>query len=291
MAEQKNENRDDLTGQEDSILQDATAGGSLSADLGERAKIALVTGSSKGIGKATALCLARAGYDVGINYHSDRAGAEDTAEQIRALGRRTAVYHADLKDLAAIEAMFTAFFADFGTIDLLVNNAGITRFAPFLETTPQMWEEVVNTDWRGSYFCAQAAARNMVAHKIKGTIINISSNHASGCWPRASVYGPTKAAVEKMTKNAALELAAYGIRMIAIAPGYTHIREVSPEKMEKYVIPFSNRIPLKRFAQAEEIGNMVVFLASGQVDYITGTSIYMDGGALLPVVPDNTFMT
>ena len=105
MAELKNDAREDPTSQQDSILQEATAGASLPADRGERAKIALVTGSSKGIGKATALCLARAGYDVGINYHSDQAGAEDTAEQIRALGRRTAVYHADLKDLAAIEAM------------------------------------------------------------------------------------------------------------------------------------------------------------------------------------------
>ena len=105
-------------------------------------------------------------------------------------------------------------------------------FAPFLDTTPQLWEEVVNTDWRGSFFCAQAAARNMIANKISGAIINISSNHASGCWPRASVYGPAKAAVEKMTKNVALELAPYGIRVIGIAPGYTQVREIPPGQDE-----------------------------------------------------------
>ncbi|MDD4018509.1 MAG: SDR family oxidoreductase [Kiritimatiellae bacterium] len=257
----------------------------------ERPRIALVTGASKGIGQATALCLARSGYAVGINYHTDKSGAEATAAQIRALGRHCNIYQADLKDLAAIDAMFQAFFTDYGAIDVLVNNAGITRFAPFLETTPQLWDDVVNTDWRGSYFCAQAAARNMVANHTRGTIVNISSNHATGCWPRASVYGPAKAAVEKMTRNIALELAPYGIRMVGVAPGYTQVRQTTPDNEARFIRPVSSRIPMQRFARPEEIGNLVVYLVQEQANYITGTTIYMDGGALLPVVPENTYMT
>jgi NAD(P)-dependent dehydrogenase (short-subunit alcohol dehydrogenase family) len=158
----------------------------------------------------------------------------------------------------------------------------------------------------------------MVANQISGTLINISSNHASGCWPRASVYGPAKAAVEKMTKNIALELAPHGIRVIGIAPGYTHARNTPPDKMktdndpqndpqigplndpqigplikplnDPQIGPLIKRIPLQRFAQPEEIGNMVVFLASSLAGYITGTTIYMDGGALLPVLVENTYV-
>ncbi|MBQ8953508.1 MAG: SDR family oxidoreductase [Clostridia bacterium] len=253
-------------------------------------KIALVTGAGRGIGKGIALRLARAGYDLGIHYATTEEGAKDTAEKCRALGARAELFQADIRHVNEIRAMFEAFFKAFGHIDLLVNNAGITRFQPFLEATEEMFDTVVNTDLRGTYFCAQAAARNMVANGVKGVIINISSNHALGCWPIASFYAAAKAGVDKLGKNIAMELAPYGIRVVTVAPGYTHIpendRPMTPEREER-LSAFYRRIPGGRFAEPWEIGEAVVFLASDSAGYITGTTLNIDGGALLPVVAEN----
>lgn len=184
--------------------------------------------------------------------------------------------------------MFKKFFEHFDGIDVLVNNAGITRLVPFLEVNEKIWDEVVNTDFKGAFFCAQEAARKMVEKGTKGVIINITSNHSIGCWPNATLYGPAKAALDKLTKNMALDLAKYGIRVVAIAPGYTQL-EWFTEKHRQYVAETSKRIPLQRFATPEEIGDAVVYLASEKAGYITGTTLFMDGGALLPVVPHNDY--
>ena len=250
--------------------------------------VAFVTGSSRGIGAGIALEFAKAGYDLALNY----ATSEDAAMQVKALveaeGARAIVLQGDISLLEDIDRMFDAFFAAYDHIDVLVNNAGVTRFSPFLETTPELWEKLTNTDWRGSYFCAQRAARNMVEKGVKGTIINITSNHQTGCWPHANVYGPTKAALNKFTMNAAMELAPYGIRMVSVAPGYTRVREFKPEHAERRQALF-NRLPLGRFCEPWEVGKACVFLASEGGGYITGTCLAMDGGALLPVVAENTF--
>ncbi len=255
-------------------------------------KIARVTGAGRGIGKGVALQLARAGYDLGIHYSTSASGAEDTAAQCRALGAQTGLFQADIRHVDEIRAMFDAFEARFDHLDLMVNNAGVTRFQPFLEATEDMFDTVVGTDLRGTYFCAQAAARNMTAHGVKGVIINISSNHALGCWPIASFYAAAKAGVDKLGKNIAMELAPYGIRVVTIAPGYTHVpendRPMTPER-EARLNAFYSRIPAGRFAEPREIGDAVVFLASEAAGYITGTTLSIDGGALLPVLAENRF--
>ena len=219
-------------------------------------------------------------------------GARDTAEKCRALGARVELFQADIRHVDEIHAMFEAFDRAFDHIDLMVNNAGITRFQPFLEATEEMFDTVISTDLRGTYFCAQAAARRMVEKQVNGVIINISSNHALGCWPIASFYAAAKAGVDKMGKNIAMELAPYGIRVVTIAPGYTHIpendRPMTPEREER-MNGFYRRIPVGRFAEPEEIGKAVVFLASDGAGYITGTTINIDGGALLPVLAENSF--
>ena len=248
-------------------------------------KIALVTGAGRGIGKAIALKLAEAGYDLGIHYSTTADGAKDTLEQVRALGAKAEIFHADIRDVEQIHAMFDEFFKVFDHIDLMVNNAGITRFQPFLEATPEMFDTVIDTDLRGTYFCAQAAARNMVEKGIKGVIINISSNHAFGCWPTASFYAAAKAGLDKAGKNIAMELAPYGIRVVTIAPGYTEPTLGAWGRHSK----LTERIPAGRFAVASEIGDAVVFLASEQAGYITGTTLSIDGGSLLPVLAENTF--
>ena len=183
--------------------------------------------------------------------------------------------------------MFEQFLDAFGHIDLLVNNAGITRMVPFLEVTEEQWHELVNIDWKGSFFCAQRAARNMIENKIQGSIINITSVHQAGTWPTANVYGPVKAALMKFTQNGALELSKYGIRMNAIAPGYTDIgrHKDTPEYKER-VRNIQSKIPLGRYATTEEIAHAAVFLASDKAGYMTGACMNIDGGILLPVMSE-----
>lgn len=246
-------------------------------------KTALVTGASKGIGRAIALELAEGGYDLGINYLRHEKEAREVAASIRESGRQALVVRADVGKKVEIDGMFDRFLDKFGHIDLLVNNAGVSMFMPFLDATEEFWDTVTDIDWKGTYFCAQRAARDMVKSGRGGVILNMSSNQKDGCWPTASVYGPTKMAVAKFTRNAAFELARYGIRVIAIAPGYTDVGwpEDDPIQAAK------KEIPLKRFASPAEIARVVRRLVSDEFSYMTGSCLNIDGGALLPVVTEN----
>ena len=251
--------------------------------------IAFITGASQGIGAGIAGEMSKAGYDIAINYNSSMEKAMNVKEMVEANGAKAAVIQGDISSLTDIDRMFEEFFAVFDHVDVMVNNAGISRFVPFLESTPEMFEEITNTDWRGPYFCAQKAARNMVEMGIKGTIINITSNHQYGCWPQASVYGPVKAALNKFTRNAALELAPHGIRVVSIAPGYTRNKDGRPG-VPDWTDKYTARLPLGRVCEPWEVGRACVFVASEAAGYITGTCLDMDGGALLPVLPDNTYL-
>ena len=246
-------------------------------------KTALVTGASRGIGRAAALRLAEVGYDLGINYRQNRKGAEEVARSVRKSKRRALVLQADVSKKAQIDSMFDSFFAEFGHIDLLVNNAGVSMFSPFLQVSEQLWDTVTEVDWKGTYFCAQRAARDMAESGRGGVIINMSSNQKDGCWPTASVYGPTKAAVAKFTRHAAFELARYGIRVIALAPGYTDVGWPEGDPIHEA----KDKIPMKRFATPDEIARIISRLASEEFAYMTGTCLDIDGGALLPVVTEN----
>lgn len=253
------------------------------------AKTALVTGSSQGIGAGIAVAMAQAGYDVAINYSSTPDGAQKTAEQVRALGRRAEIYQADIRQVAQIRAMFEAFRRDFETLDVLVNNAGITRFSPIADATEELWHQVMDTDLKGAYFCTQSAVAIMREHGHGGVIVNISSNHAKGCWPNAAIYAAAKAGMNKLTMNLALELAKSHIRVVGIAPGYTFLDrygERGRQGMEK----ISKRIPAGRFTTPAEVGAAVVFLCSDTSASITGSTLEIDGGALLPVLTENEYI-
>ncbi len=245
-------------------------------------KTAFVTGSSSGIGKSTAISLAEAGYDIAVNYSTNKEGAEDTAEKIRAIGRKACVYGANIQSIQEIEAMFLQFDKDFENLDLLVNNAGITRFSPILEATEELWNLVMNTDLRGAYFCTKEFVKRRVG-KPGGVVINISSNHAKGNWPNAAIYAAGKSGMNKITENLALELAPMGIRVVCIAPGYTWIERYGDIKSSR-VEETASKIPTRRFATTNEIADAVVFLSSEKAGYITGTTLFIDGGALLPVL-------
>jgi NAD(P)-dependent dehydrogenase (short-subunit alcohol dehydrogenase family) len=251
-------------------------------------KVAFVTGAGSGIGRGVALSLASAGYDVAISYASSRRGAEDIADQIRGLGQRSSVYQLDVRNVSLIRSIFSKIVEDYGQIDLLVNNAGVTKRSHFLQTDEALFDEIIQTDLKGAYFCAQEAARNMVSKETKGVIVNISSNQAVGCWPESTVYASAKAGLEKLTKNMALDLSPYGIRVVAVAPGYTH-RKLKVPILSESQGANSSRIPLKRYGSPQEVGAAIVFLASEAAGYITGTTLFIDGGALLPVVVDNDF--
>ena len=248
-------------------------------------KNALVTGAGRGIGRAIALELGANGYAVGVNYLHSKAGAQAVCDEIIAQGGKAMPLQADVGKNAQLSAMFEEYFAAFGSIDLMVNNAGLSKFYPFLEVTEEQWQELTFSDWKGAFFGTQYAARNMVEHGKQGVIINISSNHVDGCWPQANIYGPTKAALTKFGKSAAMELAPYGIRVITVAPGYTDVDwpKDHPVQLAK------PRIPLKRFAEPQEIAKIVAFLASDACSYMTGNCVTIDGGALLPILPEDDY--
>lgn len=253
-----------------------------------RRKTALVTGASRGIGRAIALRLAEEGYDIGINFRASREQAEELSTACKGKGAQTVLLQADVANLSEIDRMFEVFSNAFDRIDLLVNNAGITAYLPFLEATEALWDSITNTDWKGSFFCAQRAARIMVDRNIGGSIINITSIHQQTNFPISNIYGPTKAALRKFTEHAALELSDYGIRVNAVAPGCTKIKPDEDTRPRGKML--ASRIPFGRYGLPEEIAEAVVFLASEKACYITGTCLLIDGGASLPVLLDNRFI-
>ena len=255
-------------------------------------KVAFITGSSTGIGKGIALRLAREGCDVVIHYGHDDKKAEDTGREISALGVKTLVLKADVTDLDQLNAAFDQAIETFGKIDILVNNTGITQYRPFLEVTPDFYERIFRTNLRSHFFASQRAAKNMIANHIHGSIVTVTSIQQEIYYPEASVYGSLKAALLKFTKHLALELAPYGIRSNAIAPGTIKVypNPFDPNEMftdrEKQLI---ERTPITRVGWPEDIAGAAAFLCSDEASYITGACINVSGGAELPSVLDNTF--
>ncbi len=249
-------------------------------------RIILITGASKGIGKATALAFVKEGDIVIVNYNTDYLGAKEVCQVAKDRGIESMIIQADLTKVEEIKKMFHTIFEVYETIDILVNNAGISHEKYFLDTNEADFELVNSLDWRGTYFCSLYAAKNMIANQKKGLIINVSSNQAVGCWPRATIYAPVKAAVSKFTQNAAMELAPHGIRMVGIAPGYTD----TGWPLDSHLHLAKQKLPLQSFATPEDIADSIVYLASPAAKYMTGSILTIDGGATLPVVACNDFV-
>lgn len=252
-------------------------------------KTAIVTGAGHGIGKTVAIELAKAGYDVGITYSgSSEEQINDTLNQILATGQKGYIQQMDLTVPENIKPSMDALTEKLGGLDVLVNNAGATKFVPFIDVTIEEFNQLMSIDYRGTYFCAQYAAKHMIAHDVKGVIINIASVHVYYNFPIASIYAPNKAAVEKLTQHIALELAPYGIRCNSVSPGYIKVTDpnvVTPR--EKMMV---SRIPAQRIGQPVEIANMIRFLISDEAAYITGSDFLVDGGARLPALLDNAYI-
>ncbi len=239
-------------------------------------KKALVTGASKGIGKGTALALARAGCDVAVNYHSDRTGGEATAEEIGALGRCAFAIRADVGKSEDVNAMFDEVLRRFGRLDILVNNAGVQTFKPLLALSEEEWDRVIDTNLKGCFLCTQRAAAHMTKNG-EGRIINIGSGCNKTPFPNLVNYTASKGGIEMFTKVAAVELGSYGITVNCVAPGAIEIERTKQETGD-YAATWGSLTPLKRIGTAQDVAGVVVFLASGEASFVTGQTVWVDGG-------------
>jgi NAD(P)-dependent dehydrogenase (short-subunit alcohol dehydrogenase family) len=243
-------------------------------------KVALVTGAQQGIGRAIAIALARDGADVAVNYLDDRAAAEGVAAAARDLGRRALVVPGDVARRGDVEALVAAVVGGLGPPDVVVNNAGVFPRSAFLEMQESEWDHVLDVNLKGSFLCAQAAARAMVAGGRRGAIVNISSSAIRGD-PRGVHYSASKAGVLGLTRAMALALAPHGIRVNAIAPGLTNTAQPRDGNTEEQLADRAREIPLAGMAEPDEIARVAVFLASDEACRITGELIHVNGGAYL----------
>lgn len=249
----------------------------------EKRKTALVTGGSSGIGQGIAQVLAEEGYDIAITYGKNPDGAEKTRAEIEALGRRCFVYQASMHEAHVPERLVKQAAADLGHIDLLVNNAGKSPFKTLLLSTAEDMDYLYSLNYRGYLLTAGAAARHMVLNAIKGNIIFITSSRGERAYPYDFLYGGLKAALKRSCESLALELSPFGIRVNCVAPGATVVRE---ERSGYWQENFGVRIPAGRLGTPRENGHLVAFLASEKAAYITGVTVRIDGGLILPGMPE-----
>lgn len=239
----------------------------------------LVTGGSRGIGRATALACARAGAAVGFNYSrgEDDAEADETLAALRATGARAYAAQADVADAEAVRGLFAeAREALGGAPDVLVNNAAVTHDALLMMLPDAGWRRVLDVDLTGAFLCSKAALRGMIAGRW-GRIVNVVSPAAFFGKEGASAYAAAKGGLVALTKSLAREVARHGITVNAVSPGFVQTRLIS-ELDESARRDLERQIPLARFAEAEEIAAAIVFLASPAASYLTGTTLHVDGG-------------
>lgn len=241
-------------------------------------KVALVTGSSRSIGRAIAIGFAREGARVAINYRSHAEGAEEVVRTIREAGGDAIAAQADVRRRDEVNRMVEAVVSHFGRLDILVNNAGILKRTPFLEITEEEWDDVLATNLKGYFLCAQAAARRMVRQR-SGAIINISSANQEVASLNLGHYCTAKGGVRMLTRQLALELAPYGIRANAIAPGLIETdlnrADLANPEFRNYRL---NMIPLRTIGTPEDIVGAAVFLASDESRLATGMTVLLDAG-------------
>ncbi len=254
-------------------------------EKGKMRKRALVTGASRGIGRGVALVLAEDGYDIAISYYTKSEEAQEVAGLIRREhGRACHVFQADLSESAVPGGLVQAAAAALGGLDLLVNNAGFTMFDHQLGDDVGLIDRLIHVDFRACLLAATAAARLMIADKTPGSIVTITSSRAERAYPRDAVYGGVKAAMRRATESLAIRYAPHGIRVNCVAPGATMVSE-EPWAREFYG-SLSRKVPLGRVGTPRDIGNAVSWIASEKASYITGITLRVDGGLILPGMPE-----
>ncbi|MEO5493652.1 MAG: SDR family NAD(P)-dependent oxidoreductase [Sphingomonas sp.] len=245
-------------------------------------KTVLVTGASGGIGRAAAIGAAQHGADVAVNFSRDVAGAQSCVAEIEALGRRGLLVQGDVADPATATAFIAAAVAEFGKIDVFVNNAGICPFHAFLDMPVETFERTMRVNLHGAYFMVQAAANQMVAQGHGGAIIAVSSISALVGGEYQTHYTPTKAGLHSLMQSTAIALGKYGIRCNSVLPGtiLTDINkdDLADDEKRRYM---EGRVPLGRLGQPDDLAGPIVFLASDLAKYVTGASLLVDGGAFV----------
>jgi glucose 1-dehydrogenase/3-oxoacyl-[acyl-carrier protein] reductase len=242
-------------------------------------KIALVTGAARGIGRGIAEVFADDGADVAINDIDDGPAAQAVAESLRAKGRRAVVVTADVARRDQVEPMFEHVWSDLGPIDILVNNAGIETIVPFLDLTDEQWTRLVDTNLRGAWLCSQVYCRRALAEGRRGSIVNIGSIQAAKVLPGRTHYAPAKLGLEALTRNMSAEMTPQGIRVNCIHPGLIDTDMTAWVMKDPALLPVVlSQISMARAGQPREIGTVASFLASDAASYVTGQSIFVDGG-------------
>ena len=244
-------------------------------------KVALITGAQQGIGKAIAIAFAQAGADVAINYLDGLAEAEAVAEAVRAAGQRAVLVQGDVSAAGAPTAMVQATVAALGRIDILVNNAGVFPRVPFLDMTEKDWDFVHSINLKASCFCAQAAARAMIAAGHGGAIISLASSAIFGAAPSGAHYAASKGGIVSLTRAMATELASAQIRVNAIAPGLTDTAQPRYGFSEEALQARAAAMPMGRMGQPVDIAHVAVFLASEKACFMTGQTVHANGGLFM----------
>ena len=242
-------------------------------------KVALVTGASRGIGRAIAVALAKAGASVAVNYAGNAAAAEETLKMIEDAGSKGMLVKADVADGTQVDAMVKSVAAEFGQIDILVNNAGITRDGLLMRMKDEDWDKVIDTNLKGVFYCTKAVSRLMMKKRY-GRIVNMSSVVGLTGNAGQTNYAAAKSGILGFSKSAARELAARGITVNMVAPGFiaTDMTAVLPEEVKTKM---EADIPLGRVGTPEDIAETVLFLVSDNASYITGQVINVDGGMVM----------
>lgn len=243
-------------------------------------KVAIVTGAGSGNGRGIALRLAEEGARITVADVS-QTGADETVAMIAAAGGEALAVRADVSQKEQVEAMVAATVQHFGAVDILVNNAGVETLIPFLDLPEAEWDRVLAVNLKGPFLCTQAAAKEMIKAGRGGKVVNIASINSAVALVGQAHYVSSKGGLLLLTKSLALELAPHNINVNAVGPGVIETAMTTnslsnPARKEMFL----NRIPLKRIGQPRDIGNAVLFLASDEADYITGTILYVDGGWL-----------
>ena len=244
--------------------------------VNDETKIALVTGASKGVGRGIALGLAGAGWDVAVNYNRDEAGAKATAAAIEEKGQRAWVLSADVGDSADVEKMFDELQNQAGPLDLLVNNAGVQTWSSLLDLDEADWDRTIRTNLKGTFLCTKQAARVMKSNG-GGAIVNIGSGANSVPFPNLVDYSASKGGIDALTRVSAVELGPYGIRVNCVAPGAVEIERTKQESPD-YEATWAPLTPLRRVGQVEDVAKVVLYLAGDGADFVTGQTVYVDGG-------------
>jgi glucose 1-dehydrogenase len=245
-------------------------------------KVAVVTGASRGIGRAAAIALAEAGCDVTINYRSGEAEAQEVAAEIGRRGRRAFLDRCDVADGDAVSGMIDRTVAHFGRLDIAVTNAAYSDREPFHEANLEGFRRTIDVTMWGAFHTLRAAARQLIEQGEGGAIVIVSSPHAYVPVPRAMAYNMAKAAIDQMARTAAIELIEHRIRVNIVHPGWIDTPGERKFTNEEQIAQAAAKLPWKRMGRPEEIGRGIVFLCDPESDYITGSALAIDGGINLP---------